>query len=75
MMEISLKGKRALVTGAGRGIGSDVCRLLVKMGAQVVGLSRTESDLIGLKKEIGDGFSFLTADIGNVEQIKEVILS
>ncbi len=47
------KGKRALVTGAGKGIGRDVAMALAQAGAEVVAISRTASDLDSLKAEIG----------------------
>ncbi|MCS6978580.1 MAG: SDR family oxidoreductase [Flavobacteriales bacterium] len=40
-MFIDLKGKTALVCGAGDGIGKAICEAFQKAGAQVIGLSRT----------------------------------
>ncbi|KAJ8935114.1 hypothetical protein NQ314_013010 [Rhamnusium bicolor] len=47
-MEISFKGKRALVTGASQGIGRDIVKQLVKCGAQVIAVARNQ-ELLGLK--------------------------
>jgi len=52
-MDINLRGKRALVTGAGKGIGREIAAVLTECGAQVVALSRTQADLDSLKAEIG----------------------
>lgn len=51
-MEINFSGKRALVTGAGRGIGKDTVKRLVEAGAQVVALSKTPENLKTLKDEV-----------------------
>ena len=45
--------KRALVTGAGKGIGREIARHLAACNAEVVALSRTEADLDTLRDEIG----------------------
>lgn len=45
--------KRVLVTGAGKGIGREIATMLHRFNAQVVALSRTETDLQRLRDEIG----------------------
>ncbi|XP_052069809.1 D-erythrulose reductase-like [Mytilus californianus] len=51
-MEIKLDGKKALVTGAGKGIGRAIAKKLVECGAETYALSRTQADLDTLKKEV-----------------------
>lgn len=46
-------GRRALVTGAGKGIGREIAKTLTACHARVVALSRSPDDLASLVKEIG----------------------
>jgi NAD(P)-dependent dehydrogenase (short-subunit alcohol dehydrogenase family) len=46
-----VKGKVALVTGAGRGIGRATALALAARGARVMGVARTESELASLAQE------------------------
>nr|CAB3236582.1 L-xylulose reductase-like [Phallusia mammillata] len=50
-MNVRFDGKRALVTGAGKGIGRVLVKKLVECGAETIALSRTQSDLDSLKQE------------------------
>ena len=70
--EHPLAGKVALVTGASRGIGADVARVLARDGAHVVGLDipPQAADLDRVTGEIGG--SSLAADITTAEAPKTI---
>ena len=65
-MEIDFRGKRALVTGAGKGIGREIAGLLGELGAQVTALSRTAADLDTLRAETG--CSTIVADLRDAHE-------
>ena len=48
----AIDGKIALVTGAGKGIGREICLLFAEKGVKIVAAARTTSDIEGLVKEI-----------------------
>ncbi|MGI4977575.1 MAG: SDR family oxidoreductase [Janthinobacterium lividum] len=59
------EGRRALVTGAGKGIGRAVATLLAARGAEVIALGRTAADLDSLAAAIG--CRTIVADVGDTE--------
>lgn len=65
-LHIRLDGKKTLVTGAGKGIGREICRLLAASGADVIAVSRTAADLASLAAEIG--CRTITADLADAAQ-------
>ena len=72
----SLKGKIALVTGAGKGIGKAVAIALAKEGANVGLIARTEKDLEAVAEEIkslGVNVHFELADISKIEQVTSAV--
>lgn len=72
----SLRGKVALVTGAGSGIGKATAQLFAEAGARVGVLTRTESEAQNTCREIGDrgGEALaLTADVSASSQLTEAV--
>jgi len=65
-MNINFTGKRALVTGAGKGIGRDIAILLSELGAKVVAVTRTQGDLDTLAGEID--CETIAADLADADQ-------
>ena len=60
-----LRGKVALVTGGGSGIGRAVCTRLAEEGAEVVVTSRTEEHVEAVAREVGEGALALTLDVAD----------
>jgi len=77
---INLKGKNALITGAGKGIGRSVALALAAEGVNVALLARTEKDLLSVAKEamaLGVNVVTAIADIASIEEVNkasEIIL-
>ncbi len=68
-VEIRFDGQRALVTGAGKGIGREIATLLAACGATVVALGRSAADLATLAAEIGA--ETIVADLADVAAARE----
>jgi 3-oxoacyl-[acyl-carrier protein] reductase len=72
---MDLTDRIALVTGAGRGIGAAVARGLVEAGARVALVSRTESDVRELARELdprGERALALPGDVADEREIERV---
>ncbi len=78
---MSLHGKKALVTGASKGIGLETCRILAELGADVIAVARAQDGLDEAKAAVEAAgrraLSFVTdlADAAAVEATAEAALS
>ena len=76
----SLKGKKAVITGAGKGIGKAIAIAFAKEGIHVALISRTAADLEMVAKEVqshGVKSIVTTADVSSIDSVDaaaEIIL-
>ena len=71
-----VKGKVALITGAGTGVGRACMNLFAKEGAKVVGVSRTQANLdetLGLVKAAGGEGIVVAADLSTAAGAQKAV--
>lgn len=68
----SLTGKRAMVTGASKGLGLAICRALVDEGAHVIGVARPSADLDATSKMLGPSFEAWAMDVTGDEVLSAI---
>ncbi|MES2891199.1 MAG: SDR family oxidoreductase [Bacteroidota bacterium] len=76
-MQISLKGKRALVGGASRGLGRAIALQLAASGAQVTLLARNEESLQGVLRQLstaeGQTHQYLVVDFADLGKFTQAM--
>lgn len=71
----SLTGKCALVTGASRGIGAEICRVFADAGADIIAVARdtTELEKVAVDvKNCGRRCTVYSCDLSNPEEIAQL---
>ncbi|WP_078427373.1 3-ketoacyl-ACP reductase [Alkalihalobacterium alkalinitrilicum] len=72
----SIKGKTALITGSGKGIGKAVAIALAKEGVNVGLFARTEADLKRVAAEmegLGVKVAYATGDVASLEEVERAV--
>lgn len=70
-MELNLKNRKVIITGAGDGIGRALALAFAKEGAKVAGCARSQDRLDSLSGEIeGEGHLFYSADLGTAKGVE-----
>jgi 3-oxoacyl-[acyl-carrier protein] reductase len=72
-MQLDLTGKAAIVTGASRGIGRAIGRVLAGEGMRVAAVARTRADLDTLADEVGEACLVHVADLREPEAPAEAV--
>jgi 3-oxoacyl-[acyl-carrier protein] reductase len=75
-LDYKIKGKTAIVTGAGKGIGRETSILLARQGAKVILVGRSMVSIGEVEKEIREFKSDVTAlrcDVGLEEDVGEAV--
>jgi 3-hydroxybutyrate dehydrogenase len=75
---VDLQGRRALVTGGGRGIGRATALFLARAGADVAVAARTRKDVEAVAQELralGVRAAAITADVAKVEDVRAMFAS
>ena len=70
-----LDGRRAVVTGAGRGIGLAAAAALADAGADVTLVARTSGEIEAAAIEIGNGAVAATLDVSDIAAVKAFFAS
>jgi len=71
----SIKGKTALITGAGKGLGKAIALALAEEGVNLALLSRTEKDLTELAGQLAESHpgvkvAYAAADVSDLQSVK-----
>jgi 3-oxoacyl-[acyl-carrier protein] reductase len=71
-MDLDLKDRKVLITGAAEGIGRALALAFGKAGARVAGCARTQPRLHALEEEMeGNGHLFQSVDVTQSDQLQE----
>jgi uncharacterized oxidoreductase len=70
---MNLEGRTIVITGAGRGIGRELTRQSIELGARVVAVGRDSGRLASLTAAYGDRVATWAADLGLPEDVDRLV--
>jgi len=73
IMDLQLRGKRALVSGSTAGIGLAIAKALAKEGASVIVNGRTQERVDAAAAEVGPGTRGVAADLGTARGAARIL--
>lgn len=69
----NLKGKTALITGGGTGLGFAMAKVFVGNGAKVIITGRNKETLVEACKSIGEGIHYIQHDVTDLKSMPEFV--
>src|SRR5512143_294233 len=72
-MELGLRGRRAVVTGASSGLGLGAAKALAADGADVVMIARSQERLDVARGGLGERVHTLVGDVSDIAQVAELM--
>lgn len=73
MKAFSLKGKKAIVTGGGSGLGFGIAKIFIEAGATVIIIGQDERKLINAQKELGPQSSYISFNVTQTDKIPALV--
>ena len=75
LIDINLKGKTAIITGATKGIGRAWCIALHQVGANIIALGRNKKELLSLKKKLRTRIKIYQCEMNDYENLRNIVMS
>lgn len=75
LIDITLKGKTAIITGATKGIGRAAAIALHQVGANIIALGRNKKELLSLKKKLRKRIKIYQCEMNDYESLKKIVMN
>ena len=75
LIDINLKGKTAIITGATKGIDRACYIALHQVGANIIALGRNKKELLSLKKKLRTRIKIYQCEMNDYENLRNIVMS